>query len=64
MRLKIKHSEVVAVRAEQIKAYLLSKALRNEDCTDAEIKKVYKISDADFDAAADILIKGGVAEKT
>ena len=63
MTLKIKDDFVANARSDRIKAYLLSKALRKEICTDAEMKKIYKMSDADFDAAADILIKEGVAEK-
>ena len=63
MGLKIKDDYAAKARSERIKGYLLSKALRKEECTDAEMKKIYKMSDAEFDAAADILIKEGVAEK-
>ena len=63
MTLKIKDNYVTKARSDIIRAYLLSKALKKKDCTDAEIKKVYGLSDADFDAAADILIKDGTAEK-
>ena len=64
MALKIKESIVAKARSERIEAYLLSKALRKEDCPDAEIKKVYKLSDADFDAAVDILVSSGSVEKS
>ena len=63
MGLKIKDDYVAKERSKRVIAYLLSRALHKKDCTDEEIKKVYKMSDADFDAAADILIKNGVAEK-
>jgi len=63
MGLKIKKDYVAKARSDRIKAYLLSKALKKKDCTDAEIKMVYGLSDADFDEAADILIKDGFAEK-
>ena len=63
MTLKIKDDYVAKARSERVKAYLLSKALHKKDCTDAEMKKVYKMSDAEFDVAADILIKEGIAEK-
>lgn len=63
MGLKIKHSEVVTVRAERIKAYLLSKALRGLGCTDTEIKQIYHLSDDDFDEAAETLLQQGVVEK-
>jgi hypothetical protein len=63
MGLKIKDDYVAKVRSDRIRAYLLSMALKKEDCTDTEIKKIYKMSDAEFDVAADILIKEGIAEK-
>jgi hypothetical protein len=64
MKIKIKNSFVTEANSNRIKGYLLSKAMRKEDVTDAEIKKIYKMSDADFDAAVDVLVKDGIAEKT
>jgi len=63
MGIKIKDNYVLEKRCAQVQAYLLSKALRNEDCTDDEIKKIYNISDADFDAVVDVLVKDGIVEK-
>lgn len=63
MGLGIKDKYITEANSNHIKAYLLSKALRKEVCTDAEMKKIYKMSDAEFDVAADILIKEGIAEK-
>ncbi len=63
MGLKIKDDYVAKARSDRIRAYLLSKALKKRDCTDVEIKKIYGLSDADFEAAADILVKDGIAER-
>ncbi len=57
--LKIKERILAKARSERIEAYVLSKALRKEECTDAHIKEVYHMSDSEFAAAADILIKDG-----
>ena len=63
MNVKIKEDYVAKARSDRIKAYLLSKALRKEDCTDAEVKKIYKLSDVEFDVAVEILITEGIVEK-
>ena len=63
MGLKIKDDYVAKARSDRIRAYLLSKALKKRDCTDVEIKKIYGLSDADFEAAANILVKDGIAER-
>lgn len=63
MNVKIKEDYVAKARSDRIKAYLLSKALRKEDCTDAEVKKIYKLSDVEFDVAVEILITDGIVEK-
>lgn len=63
MRIKIKDSLVVEANVNRIKAYLLSSALRKETCTDKDIKKAYNMSDADYDAAIDVLMTTGIVEK-
>ena len=63
MTIKIKDSLVIEANSSRIKAYLLSKALRKEDCPDAEIKKVYGLDDNDFKAAVDKLTADGDVEK-
>lgn len=63
MIIKIKDSLVTETNSNRIKAYLLSKALRKEVVSDAEIKKVYGLSDADFDTAVDKLVSEGIVEK-
>lgn len=63
MTIKIKDSFVTEANSNRIKGYLLSKAMRKENVTDAEIKKVYGMGDTEFDAAVDKLVKDGVADK-
>jgi len=63
MTIKIKDSLVTEANSNRIKAYLLSKAMRKEEVTEAEIKKVYGLSDADFNTAVDKLKADGVVEK-
>lgn len=63
MSIKIKDNYVAKAHSERIKAYLLNKALRKEEYSDEEIKKTYKMSDVDFDAAVDILLNDGIVEK-
>lgn len=64
MIIKIKDSFVVEANSSRIKGYLLSKATRIEDVTDAEIKKVYGMADKEFNAAVDKLVSDGVVDKT
>jgi len=61
--LKIKDDYVAIENSKKIAAYLTSKAMRKEACADAEVKKVYGLTDAEFEAAADILVKDGIAER-
>ena len=63
MAIKIKVSLVTEANSNRIKSYLLSKAMRKEDTTAAEIKKVYGMADKEFDAAVDKLVKDGMVEK-
>lgn len=63
MGIKIKDSFITEVNSKRIKGYLISKALRKEAVTDAEIKKVYKMADVDFDVAVDKLVKDGIVDK-
>lgn len=63
MVLKIKDDYVAASNSKKVAAYLTSKAMRKEPCDDAEIKKIYSLTDAEFKAAADILVAEGIAEK-
>lgn len=64
MTIKIKDSFVTEANSNRIKGYLLSKAIRKEDVTDEEIKKVYSMADKEFDTAVDKLVNDGVVEKT
>ncbi len=64
MGIKIKNSLIIETNANRIKSYLLSKALRHEDVSDAEIKKIYGISDKEFDEAVDKLLSDGDVDKT
>jgi hypothetical protein len=63
MTIKIKDSLVTEANSNRIKAYLLSKAMRKDEVTNAEIRKVYGMGEAEFNAAVDKLVKDGVAEK-
>ena len=63
MAIKIKDSLVVETNAKRIKNYLLSKALRHEDVSDAETKKVYGMDDKEYAEAVDKLIKDGAVDK-
>ena len=63
MTIKIKDSFVVEANSNRIKGYLLSKAMRKEACTDEEMMKIYSLTVAEFNRAADILIRDGIAER-
>ena len=63
MTIKIKDSIVTETNSNRIKGYLLSKALRKEPVTDAETKKTYGLTDKEFDAAVDKLIKDGAVDE-
>jgi hypothetical protein len=63
MTIKIKESFITEANSNRIKGYLLSKAMRKEEVTDAEIKKVYGMGETEFKAAVDKLVKDGVADK-
>lgn len=63
MTLKIKDDYVAAANSKKVAAYLTSKAMRKEACDDDEIKKIYSLTDAEFKAAADILVAEGIAER-
>ena len=63
MTIKIKDSFVTEANSNRIKGYLLSKAMRKEDITDAEIKKVYGMDDKDFGTAVNKLVKDGIVDK-
>ncbi len=64
MGIKIKNSFVIETNAKRVKNYLLSKALRYKEVSDAEIKKVYGMGDKEFDEAVDKLVKDGDVDKT
>ncbi len=64
MGIKIKDSFIIETNANRIKSYMLSKALCHEDVSDAEIKKIYGISDKEFGEAIDKLLKDFDLEKT
>jgi len=63
MSIKIKDSFVTEANSNRIKGYLLSKAMRKEEITDAEIKKVYGMGDTEFDLAVKKLVEDGVVDK-
>ena len=63
MTLKIKDDYVADANSKRIAAYLTSKAMRKEACTDEEMMKIYSLTVAEFNRAADILIRDGIAEK-
>ena len=62
MAIKIKESFVTEANASRIKGYLLSKALRKEEVSELEIKKVYGMNDADFEAAVVKLVLDKVVD--
>jgi len=62
MAIKIKESFVTEANASRIKGYLLSKALRKEEVSESEIKKVYGMNDSEFGAAVDKLVVDNVVD--
>ncbi len=64
MGIKIKNSFIIETNAKRVKNYLLSKALRYEEVSDAEIKKVYGMVDKEFDEAVNKLLADGDVDKT
>ena len=63
MIIKIKESLIIETNAKRVKNYMLSKALRKEEVSAAEIKKVYGMGDKEYAEAVDKLIKDGAVDK-